>query len=348
MFFTISAVAGNTVMYESYYGFTEKPFSIQPDPAFLYMSKKHDNALSKLEYSILHHATCAVITGSVGSGKTTLIRELMHKLEENITVGLVSNVDSASFEELMQWILYSFELDYKDKGKVALFETFTDFLIDNYAANGRTVLIIDEAHNLDLESLEQLRMLLNINVDKHQVLQLILVGQPGLRDMLRSPALAQFAQRIEVDYFLQPLDEEETKKYIQHRLVVSGGKSSLFAPDVYSTIWRATGGVPRLINVVCDMALVYGFADQKEIIDNELFNNVLRDKEGGLSPIASEGSEFIDRAEQLERRKPRQEQLERRRVMTEPLAPKVKPQKQSVKKQSNKQKKLSSIEKLFK
>ena len=325
-------------MYQSYYGFREKPFSIQPDPSFLYLSEKHKNALSKLEYSILHHATCAVITGSIGSGKTTLLRELMRKLEENITVGLVSNVDSDSFEELMQWILYSFGLDYKNKSKVELFEVFTDFLIDNYAANGRTVLIIDEGHNLGLEALEQLRMLLNINVDKHQVLQLILVGQPGLRDMLRSPALSQFAQRIEVDYFLRPLDLNETREYVQHRLVVSGGDANLFAEDTYETIWNASNGVPRLINVICDMALVYGFADQREKINDDIFQLVLKDKKGGLSPVAQSDFDAVDSVETEERTYDRRS----------PVATGSQPVKPNQSRPKPKKKKLSSIEKLFK
>jgi len=271
-------------MYEAFYGLDEKPFSVPPNPAYLYLSKKHQNGLSRLRYSILNKAAFTVITGDIGSGKTTLVRELVHSLDKDINVGLLSNVNFSSFEELLQWILYSFELKYDGKDKVHLFEVFTDFVIKNYSAGRRTVLIIDEAQNLAADDLEQLRMLSNINVDQHQVLQLILVGQPNLLDTLQRPELEQFVQRIEVEYYLQPLDLEETTHYIKHRLEVAGGSADLFTPETYSLIWRSTSGVPRLINVLCGMALVYGFADFKESIDSEVINDVLRDKQNEFSP----------------------------------------------------------------
>jgi len=270
-------------MYEAFYGFDEKPFSVPPNPAYLYLSKKHINALSRLSYSVLNKAAFTVITGDIGSGKTTLVRELIHSLDRDVNVGLLSNVNFSSFEELLQWILYSFELKYESSDKVHLFEIFTDFVIKNYAAGRRTVLIIDEAQNLAPDDLEQLRMLSNINVDQHQVLGLILVGQPSLLDTLQRPELEQFVQRIEVEYYLQPLDLEETTNYIKHRLEVAGGSPDLFAQDTYSLIWRNTSGVPRLINVLCGMALVYGFADFKEFIDADVVNQVLADKQNEFS-----------------------------------------------------------------
>lgn len=276
-------------MYEEYFGFSDKPFSVPPDSSYLYLSDKHQKALNSLEYSIYNQASLTVITGDIGSGKTTLIRELMRKLEDDITVGMVSNVVNASFTELLQWILYAFELDYRKKGKVDLFETFTDFLIDNYAKNGRTLLIIDEAQNLGIEALEQLRTLSNINVDKHNVLQLILVGQPNLRNILHQPELLQLAQRVEVDYFLEPLNPSETKHYIQHRLRVAGGNENLFNDDTYALICKSTGGVPRLINIVCETALMYAFSDDKHEIDLEIIRQVLEDKKESLSPLTIEG-----------------------------------------------------------
>ena len=274
-------------MYEAFYGLDEKPFAIPPNPAYLFLSKKHQNALSRLKYTIMNKAAFAVITGDIGSGKTTLVRELIQSLEDNINVGLLSNVNFASFEELLQWILYSFELEYDGKDKVHLFEVFTSFVIQNYAEGRRTVLIIDEAQNLDSDTLEQLRMLSNINVDQHQVLQLILVGQPNLLDTLHRPGLEQFVQRIEVEYFLQPLDLEETAEYVKHRIVVAGGSAELFTPDTFPLIWRNTSGVPRLINVLCGMALVYGFADFKEFIDSDVINHVIKDKQNEFSPQTS-------------------------------------------------------------
>lgn len=274
-------------MYEAFYGLEEKPFSVPPDPTFLYLSEKHKKALSRLQYSILNHAAFTVITGEIGSGKTTLVRELIHKLDMDVSLGLVSTVNISSFEELMQWILYAFELEYTGKDKVGLFETFTDFVIKNYAKDRRTVLIIDEAQNLDAGTLEQLRMLSNINVDKHQVLQLILVGQPNLRETLKRPELEQFAQRIEVEFFLQPLSLEETTLYVKHRIKVAGGSEDLFLPDTFLLIWKNTGGVPRLINILCGMALVYGFAELKDHIDSEVINLVLKDKADSFKPIVA-------------------------------------------------------------
>jgi len=271
-------------MYEAFYGLDEKPFSVPPNPAYLYLSKKHQNALSRLRYSVLNKAAFTVITGDIGSGKTTLVRELIHSLDRDVNVGLLSNVNFSSFEELLQWILYSFELKYEGNDKVHLFEIFTDFVIKNYSAGRRTVLIIDEAQNLAPDDLEQLRMLSNINVDQHQVLGLILVGQPNLLDTLQRPELEQFVQRIEVEYYLQPLDLDETINYIKHRLEIAGGSPDLFTPDTYPLIWRNTSGVPRLINVLCGMALVYGFADFKEFIDADVINHVLTDKQNEFSP----------------------------------------------------------------
>ncbi len=266
-------------MYEAFYGLDEKPFAVPPNPAYLYLSKKHENALSRLRYSILNKSAFAVITGDIGSGKTTLVRELIHSLDDSVNVGLLSNLDSVSYEELLQWILYSFELKYEGENKVQLFEIFTNFVISNYAQNRRTVLIIDEAQNLAAHVLEQLRMLSNINVDQHQVFQLILVGQPNLLDTLQRPGLEQFMQRVEVEYYLKPLDLVETTEYIQHRLKIAGGSEELFTPDTFPIIWRNTSGVPRLINVLCNMALVYGFADFKDQIDGSVINDVLSDKQ---------------------------------------------------------------------
>jgi type II secretory pathway predicted ATPase ExeA len=327
-------------MYEDFYNFREQPFAVPPDPEFLYLSKKHKKALSNLEYSIMNKAAFSIITGEIGSGKTTLVRALMGKLENDVAVGLVSNVNISSFEELMQWILFAFELEYRGKEKVELFEIFTDFVIDTYAANKRTVLIIDEAQNLTAEVLEQLRMLSNINVDKHQVLQLILAGQPNLWDTLRRPELSQFAQRIEVDYFLSALDPEETKEYIQHRLLVAGGRADLFTEDTYSLIWESTGGVPRLINILCGTALVYAFAEQKQRIGKDIINLVLADKKQNLSAHKERGAE-----PQLYNQETRRDDLEGSSINEYMQTEDNKKQSRATKKPKRRGK--STIEKLF-
>ena len=272
-------------MYESYYGFHEKPFALTPDPAFLFATQKHHRALTLLQYGLMNQVGFSVVTGAIGSGKTLLLRKLLRQLDDDVTVGMVSHVQCDTFEEMLRWILLAFELDYRDKGKVELSETFVEFLIKEYGEGRRVVLIIDEAQHLGPAALEQLRMLSNVNVDKHQLLQLILVGQPQLLQLLQRPELEQFVQRIGVDYYLEPLEQSEVKGYIQHRLRVAGGDPELFDEDTYELVWRSTGGIPRLINLLCDMTLVYGYAEQKSKIDKQLIENVIRDKQRGLSPI---------------------------------------------------------------
>jgi general secretion pathway protein A len=266
-------------MYETFYSFREKPFSLLPDPAFLFLARQHSTALAVLEYGLVNQAGFTVVTGEIGCGKTTLIRHVLNTLGQDITVGLLSNTQRG---ELLQWVLMAFGLDYRGKEKVALYETFLEFIIDEYAKNRRTVLIIDEAQNLGVDALEELRMLSNVNADKDQVLQLILVGQPELRATLSRPALIQFAQRVAVDYFLVPLESEQIDSYIRHRLEIAGGDPALFKPEACQLVYHHSEGIPRLINLLCDTALVYGYAAGKQKIDVELVREVVQDKAGSL------------------------------------------------------------------
>ena len=275
-------------MYEKFYGLQEKPFSLLPDPGFLYLSEKHRMALTMLQYGVMNQAGFTVITGEIGSGKTTLIRKLLEEIVDEVTVGLVSNTHR-NFGELLQWVLLAFGLEYRDKKKVELYHTLAEFIIREYGQGRNTVLIIDEAQNLSPEALEELRMLSNINADKDQVLQLILVGQPGLREILRLPELYQFAQRIAVDYNLKPLSLEETWLYIRHRLSTAGGDPSLFDTKACAAAYYYTSGTPRLLNILCDTALVYGFAEQKRRIGADIICQVARDKtKGGIFPLREE------------------------------------------------------------
>lgn len=271
-------------MYEAHYGLREKPFSLLPDPSFLYLSDKHRMALALLQYGLTNQAGFTAITGGIGTGKTTLIRHLLNEMGQDVTVGLISNTHR-SFGELLQWILLAFNLDYSGKNKVEMYQTFVDFMIREYSRNRRTVLIVDEAQNMSPDTLEELRMLSNVNADKDQVLQVILVGQQQLRDTLRRPDLVQFAQRIAVDYHLTPLTVEDTKAYIRHRIAVAGGDPGLFTDEACAAIHQYSHGVPRLVNLLCDIALVYGYAEQRDQIDAVLVADVARDKQaGGLFP----------------------------------------------------------------
>jgi general secretion pathway protein A len=272
-------------VYERLYGFREKPFSILPDPSFLFLSRKHRMALDLLEYGMMNQAGFNVITGEIGTGKTTLVRHVLNQLDRDVTVGLISNTHR-SFGELLQWILFAFKLEHRGKQKVELFQQFLDFLIEQYAQNRRTLLIVDEAQNMSVDTLEELRMLSNVNADKDQVLQVVLVGQAGLRQTLRRPELEQFAQRIAVDYHLQPLDLPETRAYIYHRIRVAGGEGNrIFDGPACAAIYEHSRGIPRLINLLCDTALVYGFAEQKRTIDVRTVHEVAADKrKGGIFP----------------------------------------------------------------
>jgi type II secretory pathway predicted ATPase ExeA len=274
-------------MYESYFGFQRAPFSSTPDPGLLFLSPAHQRALSLMEYAVMARAGFCVITGEVGAGKTTLVRRLLQKIGQDLVVGLVSNTTCASFEELLQWIMLAFNLDYKDKAKVELYDDFVAFLIEQHHSGRPVTLIVDEAQNLAPELLEQLRMLSNVNTEKGQLLQTILIGQPSLWDVLRRPELNQLAQRISYDHFLGPLESADlTGQYIRHRLAGAKGDPLLFREDTYELIWRATRGVPRLINLVCETALVYGYAEHVQHIEPKIVEQVLDDKEAGFAPLA--------------------------------------------------------------
>ena len=268
-------------MYESFFGFRDNPFSILPDASFLYLSEKHKLALTVLRYGLDSHALITVITGDIGCGKTTLLRKLMDEVSDDISLGLITNTHSA-FGDPLRLALQAFDLDYRDKSKTEQHQILVDFMIEQYARNRRTVLIVDEAQNLDKSALEALRMLSNINVDQHHVLQLVLVGQPELRRVLKQPELKQFAQRVSADYHILPLEADEIAAYIQHRLSVAGGDPQIFLPETYPLIHAHSGGVPRLINILCDTALVHAYGANLKTINTELIQEVISDRESGV------------------------------------------------------------------
>src|SRR5665213_1285621 len=262
-------------MYEAFYQLREKPFSILPDPDLIYWGKMHSMAFTMLKFGVMNNAGFTVITGEIGSGKTTLVRHLLRKISPQLTVGLISNSPQGRLE-LLQWILMSlgqpFDGDYPN-----LFKHLQDFLYGQYANGRRTILIIDEAQNLEPEALEHLRMISNINADKFQILQLILVGQPQLRDLLVAPKLHQFAQRISSDFHLTALSPDEVAKYIAFRLASVGSKTTIFSKEACDKIAAASGGIPRIVNVLCDTSMVYGFSDGRKVITQELISQVIAD-----------------------------------------------------------------------
>jgi type II secretory pathway predicted ATPase ExeA len=276
-------------MYESFFGLKEKPFSLLPDPDFLFMSSKHSLALSILEYSLAGQAGFCAITGDIGSGKTTLIRTLLRRIGRDVTLGLISNTHSG-LTDITAWALAAFGRSTTAQSDAEIYQELMHFLIGEYGAGRRCILIVDEAQNLTVEALEELRLISNINADKDLLLQIILVGQPELLVKLKSPELAQFAQRISISYHLTPLNYADTRRYIRHRLQIAGADRPIFSDTAIGAVQYFSGGVPRVVNAVCDMAMVYGLADNKTEIDLDIVLRVIADRQAsGVSPFAREG-----------------------------------------------------------
>ena len=264
-------------MYEKFYGLKERPFALLPDPSFLYMSERHSTALTLLQYSLQNRQGFTVITGEVGCGKTTLINHLLDEVDPNLRVGLI-NFTHNSFGEMAEWISMAFGLEYKDKSKVQLYDEFVQFLIREYAAGHPVVLIVDEAQNMGAKGLEEVRMLSNVNAQKDYLLHLILVGQPELQELLKKPELRQLTQRVSVAYNLTPFSAKDVAAYIAHRLTVAGGNPEIFTPAAVRLVAVASEGIPRLVNTLCDLALVYGFSEGRESIGVPMIRSVLRDR----------------------------------------------------------------------
>ena len=281
-------------MYEAFFGFSEAPFRLNPDPDFLYLGRDHGKALSILEFGLASESGITVITGAIGSGKTTLVRRLLNTMPSDRKVGLITNTHKA-FGELIHWISMSFDLEHEGRDKVALYDQFVHFMINEYSEGRRVVLIVDEAQNLDAETVEELRVISNINADKDLVLQLVLVGQPELKETLRRPDLVQFVQRISAYYELKPLNETETGKYIKHRVQVAGRDRNPFRRDAMALIYEASKGVPRLINTLCHLSLTYCFAAGRRTINAEIVREILADRdEFGLFGLGNGADEERD------------------------------------------------------
>ena len=264
-------------MYTEHFGLTHKPFNLVPDPRFLYLSPNHKKALTMLEYGLMSHAGFTVVTGEIGAGKTTLIRALLGKMDEDCVIGLINNTHE-SFGELMVWVLDSLEIDSTATDNAGRYRDYINFVVEQHAQGRRVVLIVDEAQNLSVQALEELRLLSNVNIDSDIFLQLVLTGQPELIEKLNRPELVQFAQRIGVEFHLKALSYPETQNYIEYRLEVAGAKRKIFSNEACAVIYCYSEGIPRRINNLCDFALVYAFADDKSEIDVTLIQDMMRDK----------------------------------------------------------------------
>jgi general secretion pathway protein A len=258
-------------MYEEYYGFVEKPFSLTPDPKYLYKSESHANAFELLQYAIRRREGFVVITGDIGTGKTTLCRAILEQLDRRTFTALVLN-PFLSEEDLLRLILQDFGVVSREElkggrlrgvSKQDLIDTLNEFLLSLLPLRARALLIIDEAQNLPHQVLEQIRILSNLETDKEKLLQIVMVGQLNLKEVLRSPELRQLDQRVSIRYDLRPLTSAETAAYVAHRLTIAGGGSAVsFAPNALELVHRCTGGIPRLINLVCDRALLGAYSER--------------------------------------------------------------------------------------
>jgi type II secretory pathway predicted ATPase ExeA len=270
-------------MYKRFYGLSAQPFSLLPDADFLFLSERYRLAVNLLEYGITTRAGFMVITGEVGAGKTTVIRRFLKNARSDVTIGVITN-PSSSFGRLLSWVGMAFDFKDVNHDDAMLYKNFVDFLLTQYARGRRTILIIDEAQNLKAEMLEELRMLSNVNNEKDQLLQIVLVGQPELRDTLNRPELRQFVQRVSVHCHIEPLRPFETAGYIRHRLAVAGAENNLFDDTACAAVHYFTGGVPRLINLLCDQALLYGFSEDLPQINVETVVEAVYDRNrAGLS-----------------------------------------------------------------
>lgn len=266
-------------MYEHYYGFAEKPFSLTPDPKYLYRSESHANAFDLLQYAIRRREGFVVVTGDIGTGKTTLCRALLEEIDRKTFTALVLN-PFLTEEDLLKRILQDFGVISRGEAKSGrlnspskqeLIDTLYDFLLGLISIDASAVLIIDEAQNLPLPVLEQIRILSNLETDKEKLLQIILVGQLNLRPLLRSPEMRQLDQRVSIRYELKPLDAESVGAYVAYRLTIAGGSPSVtFTRKATEQVHRLSGGIPRLINLICDRALLSGYSLRENRITPEI------------------------------------------------------------------------------
>ena len=274
---TLERVSRGETTYESYYGFSEKPFDLTPDLRYLYRSESHSNAIELLQYAIDRREGFVVITGEVGMGKTTLCRALAEKVDRRTFPALLLN-HFATEEELLRAIVQDLGLASREEDqrgarqptKQQMAKILHDFLLSLVPLGGRAVLIIDEAQNLALPVLEQVRILSNFETPTDKLLQIFLIGQLSLVPLLRSPELRQLDQRVSIRYQLKPLSEEEVAGYVSHRLTMAGGRGVAFTPTALRVVHDYTGGVPRLVNMLCDRALLDGQSARTESISEEL------------------------------------------------------------------------------
>jgi general secretion pathway protein A len=270
-------------MYTEHFGLTGKPFSLIPEADGVYFSPGHRAAFNTLEFGLHEQVGITLITGEVGSGKTTLVRHLLRRINyDQLTIGLISTTHR-SFGSLLKWIVNAFRLEIASDDEGQLLQIIQDFLLSEYAAGRRTVVIIDEAQNTDIADLETLRLLSNINADAQQLLQIIVVGQPELLEKFQDPRMSQLAQRVSAEYNLGSLSTLETIIYVEYRLDMVGAGHNIFDVAAVLAVYYYSGGLPRIINTLCDGALVFAYGQNLDKVNLETMLEVVKSKQiGGI------------------------------------------------------------------
>lgn len=296
-------------MYEAYFNLRVKPFELVPDPSFIFLSRAHKKAITYLDYGIRERAGFILLTGDVGSGKTTLIRNLLANHGEKIVLAKLFNT-SVDSDQLLAMINDDFGLTTAGKDKITLLRDLNEFLVQQYAAGKQPVLIIDEAQNLTPQLLEEVRMLSNLETSDSKLLQIILAGQPELRSVLALPELMQLRQRISINCNLHGLSRIETNHYIRHRLDVAGNADAVkFETKTFDLIYRYSRGIPRLINIICDFLLLSAFAEEVDLITADMTMDVIGDMDfenhfwGALHPQTVSAAASVAEAQPHEQQK---------------------------------------------
>ncbi len=293
-------------MFTKFYSLKDKPFRMTPDPDFFYLSKGHKKAMTYLNYSIRDGEGFSVITGEIGAGKTTLVRTALKRLKKKeatseIMTAYIKNT-LVTPDQFIRLLADDFGIERTEgREKDQIIIALNDFLIKQFSQGKKSILIIDEAQNLSIQLLEEVRLLSNLETDKYKLLQIILLGQPELRGLLSSPILEQLRQRVFLSYHLGALGRKETEGYVKHRIKVAGG-DGIFADEVFDEIFEFSGGVPRLINVICTFSLLLGACDEKKVIDlsivksarNEIRSDMLKNNGKAQAMDADDGEEVVD------------------------------------------------------
>ena len=286
-------------MYEKYYGFNDKPFNLTPDSKFFYASAKHEEALNCLLLAISERNGFVVITGEIGSGKTTVCRTLLNKLDPTTKVALVLNTHLGK-KELLTTILEDLSIEYRSTSKTHLISALNKYLLQQASSDINVVLIIDEAQNLTPSVIEEIRMLSNLETEREKLIQIILMGQPELKKKLAMPKLEQFRQRVDFHYHLDPLTKEEAKEYIKHRLKKAGNnEANIFTDDAIEEVYKCSKGVPRLINLICHNALISGLVKEARSINEDIVLEAIKESVLGYTQDAIRTTQYENKEDAI-------------------------------------------------